>query len=344
MKLTWWKCATCCDPLSATYNEIVSELRWHPLLCEWVAVAAARQNRPQMPADWCPFDPGSGHVPDHYDVYLYPNDFAAFTLDSPPYHPEPGLYRTTGARGATDVVLYHPSHNLAPSRMSKAHWLKVIGLWTSRFTEMAANPDIQYVYLFENTGAAIGVTMPHPHGQIYSFPFVPPYLVKETEAAAEYQRNHNACLYCTILQHELSEKIRIVWQNQSFVAMCPFYARYPSEVAIYSRRHFAALSDLTAAEAGDLAEIIKIIRMKYDNLYGFPMPLMMIQRQRPAQGEHPYFHYHIDFYPIQRAPNKLKYMAGVESGAGTFLKDALAEEEAETLRRVEPNALNPDDL
>ena len=314
----------------------MSELRWHPLLREWVAVAATRQNRPQMPADWCPFDPGSGRVPEHYDVHLYPNDFAAFSLENPPFTAEPDLFAVTGARGATDVVLYHPDHNLPPSRMPAAHWRKVIALWTQRFEEMARNPDIQYVYVFENTGAAIGVTMPHPHGQIYSFPFVPPFIRQELDAAADYERAHARCLYCEILARECRDGRRIVWRNASFVAFCPFYARYPTEVSIYARRHFAALPDLSEAEAGDLAEILKVVRMKYDNLYGFPMPLMMIHRQRPVNGEHAYFHYHVDFYPIQRAASKLKYMAGVESGAGTFLNDTLAEEEAEKMRRAAP--------
>jgi len=292
-----------------------------------------------MPADWCPFDPGSGRVPDDYDVHLYANDFAALTPASEPFSPEGGLFRTTGARGFTDVVLYHPNHNLAPAQMTQAHWRKVIGLWTGRFQEMEQRPDIEYIYIFENTGTAIGVTMPHPHGQIYSFPFVPPLVRQELDAAADYRREHAACLYCEILARELEDGSRIVWQNASFVALCPFYARYPSEMAIFARRHLAALPDLSAAEADDLAGIIKIVRMKYDNLYGFPMPLMMIHRQRPARGDHPYFHYHIDFYPIQRTATRLKYLAGVESGAGTFLNDTVAEEEAERLRRAQPDGL-----
>jgi len=296
-----------------------------------------------MPANWCPFDPGSGHVPDHYDVYLYPNDFAAFTLDSPPFSPEPGLFKTTGARGATDVVLYHPNHTLPPSQMTQAHWRKVIGLWTSRYAELARNPDIQYTYIFENTGVAIGVTMPHPHGQIYSFPYIPPYIQTELDSGAAYMHDHKTCLYCDVLTGEKADGRRIFWENASFVAMCPFYARYPTEVAIYARRHVGALPDLTDTEATDLAEIIKIVRMKYDDLYGFPMPLMMIQRQSPSKGEHPYFHYHIDFYPIQRSKEKLKYIAGVESGAGTFLNDTVPEEEAEKMRRAEPNQLTAAD-
>jgi UDPglucose--hexose-1-phosphate uridylyltransferase len=317
----------------------VSELRWHPLLRQWVAVAAVRQNRPQMPADWCPFDPGSGRVPDHYDVHLYPNDFAAFTLDSSPFSPVTGLFCTTGARGATDVVLYHPSHTLPPSRITQKHWRKIVGLWTARFIELAAHPDIQYVYIFENTGVAIGVTMPHPHGQIYSFPYIPPFIQVELDSAADHLRDHHNCLYCDILGAEEQDGRRVVWRNASFTAICPFYSRYPTEMAIYARRHFGALPDLGAAEADDLAEIIKIVRMKYDNLYSMPMPLMMILRQRPAKGEHPYHHFHIDFYPIQRTATKLKYIAGVESGAGTFLNDTLAEEQAEKMRTLEPNAL-----
>jgi UDPglucose--hexose-1-phosphate uridylyltransferase len=156
-------------------------------------------------------------------------------------------------------------------------------------------------------------------------------------------RSHQTCLYCDILAGEKADGRRIVWENASFTAMCPFYARYPSEMSIYARRHLGALPDLSDAEAADLAEIVKIVRMKYDKLYGFPMPLMMILRQRPAKGEHPYFHFHIDLYPIQRSQTKLKYIAGVESGAGTFLNDTLAEEEAEKLRSLEPNQLTAAD-
>jgi UDPglucose--hexose-1-phosphate uridylyltransferase len=316
--------------------DIVSELRWHPLLREWVAVAAHRQDRPQMPTNWCPFCPGSGKVPEHYDVFLYANDFAAFRLDSEPFDPTPGLFRSTGARGATDVVLYHPNHNMAPSQLTPEHWRKVIALWTSRYLEMAANPDLAYVYTFENTGVAIGVTMPHPHGQIYSFPYIPPLVERELAAASQYHRERGECLYCRLLRDEMSDGRRLVWTNESFVAFCPFAARFPAEVQIYARRHFGALPGMTDAEAADLAAIIKAVRMKYDHLFGFPMPLMMILRQQPTRGEHPYFHFHIEFYPIQRSATKLKYLAGVETGAGTFLNDTRAEDKARELRETEP--------
>lgn len=289
-----------------------------------------------MPADWCPFCPGSGRVPDSYDVFLYANDFAAFQLDNPPFVPETGLFRSTGARGATDVVLYHPNHTLLPSAMPAAHWRKVVDLWTSRYAELAANPDIAYVYTFENTGVAIGVTMPHPHGQIYSFPFVPPIVERQLAAAAEHYAHAGECLYCRLLQDELADGRRIVAANESFVAFIPFCARYPAEMQIYARRHVSALTDFTEEERTRLATLIKTVRMKYDNLFGFPMPLMMILRQRPTRGEHPHAHFHVEFFPIQRSATKLKYMAGVESGAGTFLNDTIAEEKAKELRETEP--------
>jgi UDPglucose--hexose-1-phosphate uridylyltransferase len=310
----------------------MSELRWHPLLREWVAVATARQDRPQMPRNWCPFDPGSGQVPDDYQVHLYRNDFPAFQLDSPPFDPTPDLFRTTGARGSCDVVLYHPDHHMRPSQMPVEHWKLVIGLWTRRSQELAARPDIAYVFIFENTGEAIGVTMPHPHGQIYAFPFVPPLVQRELDAAAA----GDGCLYCRILSGELADGRRVVAQNDSFVAFVPFFARFPAEMQIYSRRHFGTLPGMTAAEVSDLAEILSAVRRKYDNLFGFPLPLMMLLRQSPARGEHPYFHFHVEFYPIQRSATKLKYLAGVETGSGAFLNDTQAEERALALRAAEP--------
>ena len=316
-----------------------SELRWHPLLRQWVAVAAQRQGRPQLPENWCPFCPGSGQVPDGYDVHLYRNDFPAFSFTGPPFSPvqDPplDLFQTTGARGACDVVLYSPNHHLLPAELGPAQWKKVIDLWTRRTIELTANPDVQYVSVFENTGLAIGVTMPHPHGQIYAFPFIPPLVQRELDSASLYYREQSVCLYCRILEKEIEDGRRLVASNESFVAFLPFFGRFPSEMQICARRHVDALEHLTEAERDNLASMLDIVRRKYDNLYGFPMPLMMLLRQRPA-GVHPYFHFHIDFLPIQRSAEKLKYMASVESGNGTFLNDTRAEEQAALLRNADP--------
>jgi UDPglucose--hexose-1-phosphate uridylyltransferase len=316
----------------------MSDLRWHPLLKQWVGVAAVRQDRPQMPKDWCPFDPGSGKVPDHYEVYIYPNDFAAFSRDSPPFDAaaSEGLFGQTGARGNCDVVLYSPDHNCLPSELSPAHWRLVVDAWTRRSIELFADPVIQYVFIFENTGVAIGVTMPHPHGQIYAFPYVPPLIETELRSAGEHHSNTGRCLYCDLLGAELQSGSRVVAANGSFVTFVPFAARFPSEVQIYARRHVDRLEDLSDAEKTDLADAIRTMRRKYDSLYGFPLPLMMMVRQAPAKGEHPYFHFHVEFFPIQRSATKLKYLAGVETAAGTFLNDTVAEDQAESLRQSEP--------
>lgn len=312
----------------------MSELRWHPFLRQWVDVAANRQNRPQMPRDWCPFCPGSGRVPDDYDVLIYPNDFPAFSPDYAPFDPTPGLYRTTGAQGACDVVLYSPQHTLLPSQMPPEQWEKVVGLWSRRYQELARRPEVRYVSIFENSGEAIGVTMPHPHGQIYAFPFVPPQSEKLLSSGQEYHQQSGRCLHCAVIEHERQEGIRVVTEDEHFVSFVPFYGRFPTEVHLYPKRHVARLPDLTPEESTALAHAIRATRRKYDGLYNFMLPLMMAVQNPEAHGQDAGFHFHIQFLPIQRSATKLKYMATVEAALGTFLNDTRPEEQAERLRAV----------
>jgi len=290
-----------------------------------------------MPADWCPFCPGSGRVPENYDCYIYPNDFAAFSI--PP--PEPAItgddfYRVARSQGRCDVVLYHPDHNTSLPQLSLPHIVKLVQLWRRRFVELKATPGIRYVLIFENKGAVIGVTMPHPHGQIYAFPFIPPRLKRELEAARAHQRAKRRCLFCDILKKERRDGRRIVAENEAFTAFVPFYARWPFEMHIFSRRHLGTLEDFRPSEERALAEILKWVTLKYDNLYQMSFPYMMLLHQAPTKGRFPYFHFHIEFYPPHRSKEKLKYLAGVETGAGTFLNDSLAEEKAAELRGVAP--------
>jgi len=315
----------------------MTELRWNPTLREWVSTASHRQDRPQMPTDWCPFCPGSGRVPEDYDVYIYPNDFAAFTIPAPdPAIKGDDFYRVAHSHGKCDVVLYHPAHDTSLPQLSREHLVKLVRLWRHRFTELKATPGIRYVLIFENKGAVIGVTMPHPHGQIYSFPFIPPRLERELGSARRYQRTRRRCLFCDILKKERRDGRRLVAENAAFTAFIPFYARWPYEVHIFSRRHLGALDEFRLGEERALAEILKWVTQKYDNLFGMSFPYMMLFHQAPTKGKYPYFHFHIEFYPPHRSKEKLKYLAGVESGAGTFLNDSLAEEKAAELRRVLP--------
>jgi len=296
----------------------MSELRWHPLLDQWVVVTAHRQDRPQMPAGACPFCPGSGRVPADYDVHLYPNDFPAFSFDDP------------GAPGACDVVLYSPDHNRLPSELPTTQWEKVIDLWTHRTAELERDPRVKHVAIFENAGEAVGVTMPHPHGQIYAIPFLPPRLERELANAAVFEQREGRCLYCKILDDEQRDAIRVIADNASFVAFAPSFARFPFETLIYARRHVADLAGLTADERRDLAAIILMMRKKYDGLFGKPMPLMM----RVHTISHPPSHFYIEFLPLQRSATKLKYLAAVESALGMFLNDVVPEQAAAALRDV----------
>ena len=272
-----------------------------------------------MPADWCPFCPGSGQVPDDYDVLLYPNDFPAFSPTAEPFQANhDDLFAVTGPRGACDVVLYSPNHTMPPSQLPVESWLKVIGLWTQRTAELKANDDIAFVGAFENCGEAIGVTMPHPHGQIYAMPFVPPIIRTELESSAEYAAKHKGdCLFCALLTEEKRQKSRIVAENRSFAAFVPFAARFPFEIVIYSRRHCGFLTELSVSEANDLASVLSLVRRKYDNLYGFQLPLMMLVKQAPTRGASAPYHLHLQFLPLQRSATKLKYL-GV-SGNGLRL-------------------------
>src|SRR4051794_2100886 len=245
----------------------MSELRWHPLLRQWVVVASNRQDRPQMPANWCPFDPGSGRVPDNYDVYIYPNDFPAFEESGEPFSPETAPFKTTGARGVCDVVLYSPNHTERPSDLPVEHWRKIIEAWVNRVAEISKMPYIEQIMVFENTGVAIGVTMPHPHGQIYAFPFLPPLIQTEVDASREYYQTNFKCLYCDLLKGEQHEGTRMVAENDHFAAFVPFAARFPSEVQLYSKRHYGRFKDMGPEERQSLAALLSVIRKKYDHLY-----------------------------------------------------------------------------
>ncbi len=290
-----------------------------------------------MPTDWCPFCPASGRVPDHYDVYIYPNDYPAYSIPAAkPAVRGDDFYRVIPSHGKCDVVLYHPDHHTSLPQLSLDHLTKLVRLWRQRFLELKAMRGIRYVLIFENKGAVIGVTMPHPHGQIYSFPFIPPRLEKEISAARAFHRSKKRCVFCEILRKERRAKVRLIAENPSFTAFIPFFARWPYEVHIYSRRHLGTLEEFRPAEEQALAEILKWVTLKYDNLFSMSFPYMMLLHQAPTRGEYPFFHFHIEFYPPHRSKEKLKYLASVETGGGMFLNDSLAEEKAAELREVSP--------
>jgi len=210
-------------------------------------------------------------------------------------------------------------------------------VWADRCLELGTLDAVRYVFIFENKGEVVGVTLHHPHGQIYALSYVPPVVERELKSSRAHFEEAGQCLFCRILEREASEGTRLVFEGQAHAAFVPFYARWPYEVHIFPRRHVSSLPELKSGERLDLARTLKAVAMKYDNLFGFPFPYVMVVHQRPTDGSgHDYYHFHIEFYPPHRSQKKLKYLAGVELGAGTFLNDVEPEEAARELRGVRP--------
>jgi UDPglucose--hexose-1-phosphate uridylyltransferase len=325
----------------------MSELRWHPLLREWIITATERQDRTFLPPkDHCPLDPmkPGGHVTEistaDFDVAVFQNQFPSLRPQPPaPAIQGTDLWPVEPAYGICEVVVYTPRHEGTLTDLDVSALEGLIYVWADRYRHLGSQRDIAYVYTFENKGTAIGVTLHHPHGQIYAFPFVPPRLERELESLVEYRVAHGRCLVCDVVAQERREGRRVVLENDHFTAAVPFYARYPYEIHIWSRRHVGALTGLSAREVRSLAGILKGVLLKYDNLWGFSMPYMMVLKQTPTDGRPvDEDHFRIEFYPPHRTKEKLKYLASVESGAGTFINDTLAEERAAELRQTEPLA------
>lgn len=327
----------------------MSELRWNPLLEEWVVTATHRQDRTyKPPQDYCPLCPTKpGAYPtevpaEDYEIVVFENKFPSFRREPPaPAVSGDDLYRVADARGICEVVLYTPNHNSTLTDASVTHLVRLIRVWTDRYRELASHDYIKYVLIFENKGDVIGVTLSHPHGQIYAFPYVPPKAERELEASRKHYQATSRCLLCDVLAHEKGDGRRVVAENEGFLAVVPFYARYPYEIHILPKRHILSLPELTDIEQVGLARMLKVVLMKYDNLFGFSLPYMMIMHQAPTDGgDYSYYHFHIEFYPPHRTATKLKYLAGCESGAGTFINDTLPEDTARTLREKPPTSFN----
>ena len=181
----------------------MAELRWHPLIKDWVMIASHRQGRPQMPKDWCPFCPGSGKVPENYTVHKYDNDFPALSQNPPePDDVANEFFKVKEAYGKCEVILYSPEHTVTLPELSVDHISKLVDLWTQRFEAISADEKIKYVFIFENRGDVVGVTMPHPHGQIYGYSVIPKKIELEMDSCREYFGENKKCLICDMLKEE----------------------------------------------------------------------------------------------------------------------------------------------
>ncbi len=324
----------------------MSELRWNPLSGEWLATATVRQDRTFLPPkDFCPLCPTKpGGFPTEvpasdYDIVVFENRFPSLS----PNPPEPAIagddfYRVEKSFGQCEVVVYTPNHNSSLAQEPVEQIYKLVQVWTDRFRDLSAYEFVKHVFIFENKGEAIGVTLNHPHGQIYAYPFVPPKVEWQIEQARRHfsETKHN--LFDDIIAAEKKDGRRIVAENNSFVAYIPFFARYPYETHITAKRNVPDLTQFSEVEQKDLAEILKQILAAFDRLFDVSFPYIMALQQAPSDGEnYDFYRFHIEFYPPMRTATKLKYLAGSESGAGMFINDTLPEEKAAELRgHIEP--------
>ena len=324
----------------------MAELRYNPLLKDWTMVAASRQKRPDMPKDSCPFCPGSGKVPDQYDVHIYHNDFPVLS-EHPPIPDDVGgsLYKTREAKGRCEVILYSSDHKATIPDLSSAHMMKLVEAWEKTFQELEKDPAHQYVMIFENRGQEVGVTMPHPHGQVYAYPFIPLKVKTELASCEEYYQEHGRNMFDDIIKEEKRFEKRIVLENDSFIAFIPFFTDYPYGVHIVMKNQKTAITEFTEDEKWDLGEMIHKVVGGMDKIYDRLFPYMMVMHQRPSDGKRyqDYYRFHVEFYPPLRGKNSIKYNASSETGGWAAANPMKVEETAPILRQKIKEIKNNDE-
>jgi UDPglucose--hexose-1-phosphate uridylyltransferase len=328
------------SPAPAAASAPNAHLRWHPLRGEWVVYASHRQNRTFLPPpEYNPLAPtDDAEAPTEvpagpWDVAVFENLFPALTLGA---HDPPELsVPTAPGQGVCEVVVFTQDASTSLGRLPLWHVELLIDVWADRYVEVGARPEVQYVFPFENRGVEVGVTLHHPHGQLYAYPFVPPVPARELAQQKAYFDQHGRGLLEDFIAREVNEQVRMLYDGDDAVAFMPICARYPYEVWVAPKRAAPSFAALTAAERQDLARALKTVLLKFDGLWQRPFPYVLAFHQAPTDGAaHPEAHLHAEFYPAFRMPGRLKYLAGSEIGAGVFTADTLPEQKAEELRAL----------
>jgi UDPglucose--hexose-1-phosphate uridylyltransferase len=329
-----------------------SHRRFNPLTNEWVLVSPHRTKRPwqgateALPAAKRPaYDPtcylcpgneraGGLRNPQYTSTFVFDNDFAALQKEAPLTRldvQQKDLIVAEGEAGICRVMCFSPRHDLTLSTMELPAIEEVVRIWTSQFAELRQLPWVNHVQIFENRGEMMGASNPHPHCQIWATSSIPQIPARELAAQQTYSQKHGSCLLCDYLNLEQIEKSRIVCANDAFVVLVPFWAVWPFEVLICSRRHLGAMPEFSRAETLQLATILKQIVSTYDRVFDVPFPYSMGFHQSPPHGNHPEWHFHAHFYPpLLRSATVRKFMVGFEM-LGTPQRDITPELAAERL-------------
>jgi UDPglucose--hexose-1-phosphate uridylyltransferase len=328
--------------------------RYNPLTNEWILVSPHRTDRPwqgqveKLPPESRPtYDPscylcpgneraGGNRNPHYESTFVFPNDFGALLPDVLPAGlDQHGLLRATSERGLCRVICFSPRHDWTLSAMPLPDIHRVVDVWAEQTAELGAMDLIHHVQIFENNGAMMGASSPHPHCQIWANEHVPTEPAKELRSLSAYLDEHGTCLLCDYVALELKAGERIILQNEHFVALVPFWAVWPFETIVLARRHVGSISDLSDVERDALGDVIKRLTTRYDNLFEVSFPYSMGFHQSPTDGaDHPETHLHAHYYPpLLRSATVRKFMVGYEMLSNPQ-RDLTAETAAARLREM----------
>jgi len=328
--------------------------RWNPLKQEWVIVSPHRTERPwqgQTESNSTPpslaYDPtcylcpgntrAGGHkTPKYTETYVFDNDFAALKPDAPTAALDidsAGLIRAETERGICRVLCFDPRHDLTLATMEVPAIRRVVEMWANQAAELGARPDIAYVQIFENRGAMMGASNPHPHGQIWATQHIPNEPSLELAAQLSYYAEHHNQLLAAYLTLELAQQQRIVAENETWAALVPFWAVWPFELLLLPKQEVARVEALTEPQRDGLAAILKQVTSAYNRVFDTPFPYSMGLHPAPADNQpHPEWLLHLHFYPpLLRSATVRKFMVGFEL-LGSPQRDITPESAAETLR------------
>jgi len=323
--------------------QVHSQARRDQLLGEWVIVAGHRQDRTFQPVtSQCPLCPTTADslteipAPD-YEVVVFENRFPTLGATDPDDGREgdqDGLLVCRPARGRCEVVCFSPVHTASFADLTPDHAATVMTAWADRSAELAAQAGVEQVYCFENRGEEIGVTLSHPHGQIYAYPYITPRTDRVLQSCASYRRRTGRNLFDDLLAAEQADLRRIVLQGRHWTAFVPYAAHWPYEVHLYPRRRVPGLAELADEARAEFCELYLDLLRRFDRLFGRPAPYISAWHQAPVHYGGDEFALHLELFTIRRAPGKLKYLAGSESGMGAFANDVVPEAAAERLRQL----------
>jgi UDPglucose--hexose-1-phosphate uridylyltransferase len=321
----------------------IGELRLDPLVNEWIAVASHRQHRSFLPPkELCPICPTTSdlrtEIPDSaFSVVVFDNKNPSLNA-APAGWVLPELNgpatATPAGVGKCEVVVFTDKHDSSLKELSEDQIALVVAAWRDRTKEISKLPNIVQIFPFENRGVEVGVTIPHPHGQIYAYSYLTPRTERMLAVAQSHRTKTGRVLMDDIVSREINDKVRIVAENAHWVAYVPFASRYPYEIHVAPKKRVPDFAELNDEQAAALPSITKEVLSRLDGVYGIPMPYMASWHQAPVAMGRDLLGLHLQITSVRRTPDKLKYLAGSESGVGAFVMDMAPEQSAEQLKAV----------